>query len=273
MISIVNCSAAVCRRAAARVNETILRDYPNVDGVIALTHTGGCAMQFGGENHRMLNRVLGGYAKHPNIAAYVLVGLGCETGAMGYLIEQQQLVQIGPPPAPPPIVSMQDVGGTAAAIEETVRQVANLLPRANDVARVPLPASELMLATECGGSDGASGVTANPALGVAADRMVAAGGTVILSEISEIYGAEQLLTRRAANAAAGEKLLGRICWWEWYARVFGAKLDNNPSPGNKGGRADHDLRKIARRRHERRVDRAASGVRIRRDGEREGGWS
>jgi len=138
-------------------------------------------------------------------------------------------------PTMPPVLSMQDLGGTQRTIEAGVRLVEELLPRVNDVRREPIPASEIMLGTNCGGSDGNSGVTANPALGVAADMLVAAGGTVILAETSELYGAEQLLTRRAKSPEVAEKLLERIRWWEWYAGVFGATLDNNPSPGNKAG--------------------------------------
>jgi altronate hydrolase len=156
---------------------------------------------------------------------------------MGYLLEQQRLVQIGGNGQRhgPPVFSMQDLGGTQKSIEAGVRKVMELLPLANDVRREPIPASEIVLGTECGGSDGNSGVTANPALGVAADRIVACGGTAILSETSEIYGAEHLLTRRAISPAVAAKLVERIDWWKWYTSVFGAELDNNPSPGNKEG--------------------------------------
>lgn len=235
VISNVNCSASVSKWIARRFDAAALAPYPNIDGVAAFTHTGGCAMQFGGENHKMLNRVLGGFARHANVAAYLLVGLGCETATLGNLIESQSLVQLGPAPQPPPMISMQDCGGTAAAVEEGVRQIAAMLPAANDVRRTPVDASRILLATECGGSDGASGVTANPALGVATDRVVAAGGTSIISELSEIYGAEHLLAARAVSQEVGEALLERIRWWEWYTSVFGARLDNNPSPGNKAG--------------------------------------
>jgi altronate hydrolase len=237
VISTVNCSASVSKYIARRFDASILKDYPQVDGVIGVTHPGGCAMQYGGVGHRMLNRVLGGIAKHPNIGAYLLIGLGCETGAMGYLLEQQRLVQIGGNGQRhgPPVFSMQDLGGTQKSIEAGVRQVMELLPLANDVRREPIPASEIVLGTECGGSDGNSGVTANPAVGVAADRLVACGGTAILSETSEIYGAEHLLTRRAVSPAVAAKLIERIDWWKWYTRVFGAELDNNPSVGNKEG--------------------------------------
>jgi altronate hydrolase len=157
---------------------------------------------------------------------------------MGYLLDSQRLVQIeGTPPAREslPVLSIQDSGGTQATVEAGIRKLAELLPRANDVRRELIPASEIVLGTECGGSDGNSPITANPAVGVASDLIVAAGGTAILAETSEIYGAEQLLTRRARSPKIAEKLIERIKWWEWYAGVFGAHLDNNPSVGNKEG--------------------------------------
>ncbi len=236
VVSSVNCSATVCKQVAERFNRDVLKDYPNVDGVFPIIHQTGCGIQYGGEAHQMLARTLAGFAKHPNVGAYLIIGLGCETGTIGYLMEHERLVQIGAPaPARPPAVSMQDLGGTAATIEEGVRQLAALLPRANDVRRETIPASEIVLGLNCGGSDGSSGITANPALGVASDLLVAAGGTAILAETPEIYGAEHLLTRRAKTKAIGEKLVERIRWWERYTGMFGVSMDNNPSPGNKEG--------------------------------------
>jgi len=236
VISTVNCSASVAKYVAQRFDKTLLADYPNIDGILPITHQGGCGMQYAGEAHDMLNRVLGGFAKHPNVGGYLLVGLGCETGAMGYLLEHEGLIQLGgPAPRRPPVFSMQDLGGTTATVEAACRQLAEMLPAADDARREPIPAAQLVLATECGGSDGNSGVTANPALGVAADMLVAASGTVILAETSEIYGAEHLLTRRAKSREVGEKLIERIRWWEKYTAMFGVELDNNPSPGNKEG--------------------------------------
>jgi altronate hydrolase len=222
----------------------MLRDYPNIDGVFAITHGSGCGIQYRGSAHETLNRTLAGFAKHPNIGGYLLIGLGCEQGAMGYLLDSQRLVQINgngergirnAELKRPPVLSMQDMGGTLKTVEEGVRQLAALLPQANAVRREPIPASEIIFATECGGSDGNSGVTANPAVGVAADMLVACGGTAILSETPEIYGAEHLLTRRAKTPEAARKLLERIEWWKWYTGVFGAEMDNNPSVGNKEG--------------------------------------
>jgi len=238
VISTVNCSASVCKFVAERFGPAELKDYPHVDGVIALKHTSGCGMAYRGLAHEMLNRVLAGTARHPNIGAYLLIGLGCEQGEMEYLLNSQQLVQIGGVPGPtgqPPVFSMQDLGGTVKTVEAAVRRVAELLPRADDVRRVPIPAKELIVGLECGGSDGNSGVTANPAVGAAADLVVACGGTAILAETPEICGAEHLLTRRAVSREVADKLLERVRWWDWYTGVFGVEVNNNPSVGNKEG--------------------------------------
>lgn len=238
VISTVNCSASVSKYVARRFDESLLKDYPNIDGVFAITHKGGCAFQYDGEDHHQLNRVLSGFAKHPNIGGYLLIGLGCETGAMPHLLEHGGLVQLSGTkkrPGEPSVLQIQETGGTAGTVEAGVKALAEMLPEVNDVQRVPCPASELILGTECGGSDGNSGVTANPALGVASDLLVAAGGTSILAEVTEIYGAEHLLTRRAISREVGEKLVERIRWWEEYSRKFGVEINNNPSPGNKAG--------------------------------------
>jgi altronate hydrolase len=241
IISGVNCSASVASYVARRFTGDMLRDYPNVDGVIAFSHGHGCGMELGGEHHRILNRVMGGMARHPNIGGYLLVGLGCETATPGQLIDEQRLVQIGGASSSagqngrPPVLVMQDLGGTQKTIDAGVRLVAELLPRVNDCRRETMPASEIVLGTNCGGSDGSSGITANAALGFASDLVVRCGGTTILGETTEIYGAEQLLARRARTPAVADKLLERIKWWEWYSGVFGCTPDNNPSPGNKEG--------------------------------------
>lgn len=236
VISTVNCSASVARLAARHFDASLLTQYPNIDGVVAFTHESGCGMQFGGLHHQVLNRVMGGMARHPNIGGYLLIGLGCEQGAMGHFLKEQKLVQIGASGASgPPVFSMQDLGGTRKTVEAAIRQLAEMLPQVNDVRRVPIPASEIVLGTNCGGSDGNSGVTCNPALGVASDLIVACGGSTILGETTEIYGAEHLLTRRAVTKAVADKLLERIDWWLWYTKTFGADIDNNPSVGNKEG--------------------------------------
>ncbi len=220
---------------ARSVRPTCSSQYPNVDGVVAITHKAGCAMQYGGPDHTQLDRTLAGFAKHPNVAAYILIGLGCETGQAIHLVENQGLIQLNGSRKKPLILTIQECGGIRKTVEAGVRAVAELLPRVNDVRRTRLTADKIVLGTNCGGSDGNSGVTANPALGVASDLIVAQGGTSILGETTEIYGAEHLLTRRAVSRAVGEKLIERIKWWEWYAGIFGAEINNNPSVGNKEG--------------------------------------
>jgi altronate hydrolase len=236
LISTVNCSASTSKYIAERFNRTeVLKQYPNIDGVLPVVHKGGCAMQYGGEDHRQLDRTLAGLARHPNVAAYLIVGLGCETGQALHLIEGERLLQLNGSGRKPRVLSIQEEGGIGKTVEAGVRALAEMLPQANDVRRVPLGADKLVLGTQCGGSDGNSGVTANPALGVCSDLIVAQGGTSILAETPEIYGAEHLLTRRAISREVGEKLIERIRWWEWYTGVFGAEINNNPSPGNKEG--------------------------------------
>ncbi len=238
VISSVNCSASVAKYIARHFDDEKLKDYPNVDGVVAFAHGWGCGMKFGGLLHEMLNRVLGGIARHPNIGAYLIVGLGCEQSTIGYLVESQQLVMIdgmGDEPKRPPVFSMQDEGGTAKTVEKGVKTLAELLPIANSFSREPIPAGELVVGLECGGSDGNSGITANPAVGVASDLLVRCGGTAVLSEMPEIYGAEHLLTERSQNVEVADKLLERIDWWQWYVGMWGDDIDNNPTMGNKEG--------------------------------------
>lgn len=238
IISTVNCSASTSKYIAERVRAAgLLKDFPNVDGVMAIVHRQGCGMQWDGPDHQQLDRTLAGFARHPNVAAYLLVGLGCEIVQASHLIESEKLnlVQLNGAKSTPLSLSIQECGGIGKTVEAGVKAVAELLPRVNDTRRVQLPAKHLILGTNCGGSDGNSGVTANPALGVASDLMVQQGGTSILGETPEIYGAEHILTRRAVSRAVGEKLVERIKWWEWYAGLFGAEINNNPSPGNKEG--------------------------------------
>jgi altronate hydrolase len=240
VISAVNCSASTSRAVAEKFRDGEWKErFPNVDGVFAITHKGGCGIPTRGKDHIQLERVLAGFANHPNVAACVLVGLGCEVSQASEIVEVHDLVAPGSgrsgPRRRPTVINIQERGGITKTIEATVRAVMEVLPEANLCVRTEQPASKLCLAMECGGSDGNSGVTANPALGVAADLVVAQGGTAVLGETSEIYGAEHLLTRRAVSREVGEKLVERIRWWEWYAGIFGAELNNNPSPGNKEG--------------------------------------
>lgn len=236
IISTVNCSASVSKYVAQRFDRKLLEKYPNIDGILPLTHKGGCGLQYDGEDHHQLNRILSGFAKHPNVGAYLLIGLGCETGTAVSLIEQGGLVQLnGQKKQQPRVLSIQECGGTNKTVEAGLAALAEMMPEVNNIQRETIPASELILGTNCGGSDGNSGVTANPALGVASDMLVAAGGTSILTETPEIYGAEHLLTRRAKSREVGEKIVELIHWWEEYTGKFGVKIDNNPSPGNKAG--------------------------------------
>jgi altronate hydrolase len=241
LVSTVNCSATTARYVAQELAKTDLSAFPNIDGIVPLVHKGGCALAFDGEDHHQLNRTLAGFAQHPNIAASLVLGLGCETAQATHLEKQHHLVQLGAGSATecgsdrPMTINIQEVGGVRKTVDYAVGVLRDLLPEANKVERVDIPISELKVALECGGSDGNSGVTANPAVGYAADRIVAHGGTVILSETTEIYGAEHLLTRRAINREVGEALLERIRWWEDYARQHHASIDNNPSVGNKNG--------------------------------------
>ncbi len=233
IVSTVNCSASVSQFVKQRFAE-VTRDYPNVDGVIAVTHKSGCAIEESGEDHLALQRVLAGYAKHPNVAAYVVIGLGCEVNQARVMVERQGMTLPMAADGRPPIVTIQESGGIRKAVERAVSEVARLLPRANEARRTQEPVSEIMIATNCGGSDGNSGITANPALGWAVDELVRYGGTGVLAETPETYGAEHLLVRRAISEEVAQKLLDRYKWWEWYCRGL-EKMDNNPAPGNKAG--------------------------------------
>ncbi|WKT62317.1 altronate dehydratase family protein [Microbulbifer thermotolerans] len=232
VVSTVNCSVTVSRAIAARVtNSGQLRDFPNIDGVVALGHDSGCGMSTSGEGYRTLMRTLQGYISHPNFAGVLLIGLGCEAMQVNHLLRECGL-ETGPLFQ---TMTIQGSGGTRAAIEAGVAKLSEMLPLANACERERVSASELTLAVQCGGSDAFSGITANSALGAAADLLVRHGGTVIYSETPEIYGAEHLLTRRAVSPEVAQKLLNRIRWWEHYTEINGAALNNNPSPGNKAG--------------------------------------
>jgi altronate hydrolase len=235
VLTSVNCSATAARAIADHFRRDIrpeaLAAYPNVDGVVALTHGMGCATDSEGEELRVLRRTLGGYARHANFAAVLVVGLGCETNQIQGLIAQEGLQEGAKLQA----FSIQDTGGTARTVARGVELIQAMLPEANRVQRQPVPASHLVVGLQCGGSDGYSGISANPALGAAVDRLVRHGGTAILSETPEIYGGEHLLTRRAASTAVAEKLLARIRWWEAYTARNAMRMDNNPSAGNKAG--------------------------------------
>lgn len=234
VISTVNCSAGVSRYVAERFRGDALADYANVDGVVALTHKTGCGMNLHGDETRLLQRTLAGFGRHANVAGYIICGLGCEVNQAAYLIQNEGLISLNGS-ARPTVIGIQDSGGISKAVEAGVRAIAAMLPAANDVKRSPQPASEILLATNCGGSDAYSGITANPAVGWVSDELVRQGGSSVLAETTETYGAEHLLTRRAVTPEVGQKLLALMRWWEDYTAKNGAEIDNNPSPGNKAG--------------------------------------
>ena len=232
ILTSVNCSASVARFMAEEINRSgILREYPNIDGVIPLVHGGGCALDTKGEGYEILKRTQWGYATNPNMGGVIMVGLGCEGFQIArwkeaYGIGESDLFRT---------MTIQEIGGTKKTVAAGVEAIKAMLPKVNAVKRETVPASELVLALQCGGSDGYSGITANPALGAAVDLLVKHGGTAILSETPEIYGAEHLLTRRAATREIGEKLISMIHWWEDYTARNKMEMNNNPSPGNKAG--------------------------------------
>lgn len=233
VISTVNCSAHTVREIAHHFTDDILADYPNIDGVIALAHLAGCAVQIGGADYVLLQRTLAGMAQHVNVGAYIIVGLGCETNQIADLVANYSLN--GSSDFTPPSLTIQGEGGIRKTIQAGIEAIEELLPYANNVERTPQPISELMVALQCGGSDGWSGVTANPLVGAVSDEIVRQGGTVVLGETPEIYGAEHMLTRRAVSRDVGEKLIEKVRWWEEHSARMGIEIDNNPSPGNKLG--------------------------------------
>jgi altronate hydrolase len=232
VLTSVNCSASVARFMAEAVTRSgILAQYPNVDGVVSFVHGTGCGLAAKGEGYEALERTQWGYAGHPNLAAALIVGLGCEVFQIARLKEKYGLIEGDNFRT----MTIQDTGGTKKTIEAGVARIKEMLPLADKARRQTIPASELCLALQCGGSDGYSGITANPALGAAVDLLVRHGGTAVLSETPEIYGAEHLLTRRARNAQVGQKLVDIIKWWQDYCARNDGSMDNNPSPGNKAG--------------------------------------
>ncbi len=230
VLTSVNCSAMVARQVAARFQGQLRPDLPNVDGVVALTHDYGCGSCAGvGLNY--LQRTLSGYIRQPNFFAVVIIGLGCEANQIDVMMDAEKLHSSDRLHA----FTIQDSGGSAAAVDRGEGLIRDLLTDANRVERVERPASDLILALECGGSDGYSGISANPALRAAADLLARNGGTACLAETPEIYGAEHLLTRRAVSVQVGQKLVDRIHWWEDYTRNNQAEMNDNPAPGNKAG--------------------------------------
>ena len=249
VISSVNCAAHLCTRIARVFTPERLAEFPNVDGVVAITPPGGCSMPQDGLGLTFLRRALLNLAQQPNIAAAVYVGLGCEVnqidecspafgeGELSGLLEPGGSVKLGGQDTHLPVARLviQEQGGFEATLRAGVRAVERFLPIANACRRVPLPLSQLCLGLECGGSDSWSGVTANPLVGLVSDVLVREGGTTVLSETPEIFGAEQILLERVGSDETGRKLLARFAWWLDQAERYGFEIDNNPSPGNKRG--------------------------------------
>jgi altronate hydrolase len=231
ILTSVNCSATAARMIASAFGPEEMARYPNVDGVVAFVHGTGCGMAGQGEGFEALQRVMWGYARNPNHGGVLMVGLGCEMNQIDWLLEAYGLKQ-GPLFK---TMNIQDSMGLAKTVETGIAMVREMLPEVNKATRESCPASELMVALQCGGSDALSGVTANPALGYACDLLVAQGGTGVLAETPEIYGAEHLLIRRAIDDATGKRLIGLIDWWQDYTARNHGSMDNNPSPGNKKG--------------------------------------
>lgn len=240
LVSTVNCSASTVQAIADHFRSPdALRDFPGVDGVVPFAHKSGCGMHLGGADYAQLQRTLGGMATHPNVGGYLLAGLGCEVNQALSMAQNEGLItaesiRVGRPQLPPTVI-IQEEGGIRKAILRGIEETVKLLRQASATQRTQQPISSLLIGTNCGGSDGNSGITANPALGDAGDEFVRYGAGWVLAETSETYGAEHLLTRRAVTPEVGQKLVALMRWWEWYTGMWGASIDANPSPGNKEG--------------------------------------
>lgn len=230
VIASVNCSASVCHAITDAFKGDAMAPFDRVDGVVAITHQSGCGMSSTGDGMAVLHRTLTGYACNPNFASVLLVGLGCEVNQVGSLVKSLETTRA----APVKTLVIQNEGGVRETVEHGIAIVREMLTTADRMRRTKVPAARLKVGLQCGGSDGYSGITANPVLGAAVDLLVRQGGTAILSETPEIYGAEHLLTARASDAVA-ERLLDKLRWWERYAAEAGGDMNNNPSPGNKAG--------------------------------------
>jgi len=231
VVSSVNCSATVCQRIAQHFTPERLHAFPHVDGVVAITHGQGCGMAGSGESMEVLRRTLQGYMDQPNFSGVLVIGLGCEVNQVSGLLQGLAERPSGLLTA----LKIQEVGGTREAIAAGIAQVELMLPIANQATRSTVSARHLTVGLQCGGSDGYSGISANPVLGAAVDLLVRQGGTAILSETPEIYGAEHLLTARAVSQEVAAQLMARLQWWERYTQTHHADMNNNPSPGNKAG--------------------------------------
>ena len=230
IVSTVNCSATVTKMIVEKIKySNILKDYPNIDGIVPITHSTGCGMNTVSEGMQIFQRTIDGFKNHPNFSHVFVIGLGCECAQVSLFdesLKKHNRIHF---------LTIQDEGGTKKIVEKVLSQIKNLLNEANAIKRSSQPVSHLTLALQCGGSDGYSGITANPALGVAADLLVKKGGSSILSETPEIYGAEHLLINRANSQETADKLIKRIEWWKHYTSINDSTMDNNPAPGNKRG--------------------------------------
>ena len=230
IVSTVNCSATVTKMIVEKIKySNILNDYPNIDGIVPITHSTGCGMNTVSEGMQIFQRTIDGFKNHPNFSHVFVIGLGCECAQVSLFdesVKKHNRIHF---------LTIQDEGGTKKIVEKVLSQIKNLLSEANDIKRTPESVSHLTLALQCGGSDGYSGITANPALGVAADMLVKKGGSSILSETPEIYGAEHLLINRANSQETADKLMKRLEWWKHYTSINNSTMDNNPAPGNKRG--------------------------------------
>jgi altronate dehydratase len=231
ILTSVNCSGSVARFIAEAAERDPVLAAAAIDGIVPIVHQTGCGMSGTNEGYQTLMRTLKGYARNPNFGGILLVGLGCEVMQVPDLVGQGRLR----PDGNFRYMTIQGEGGTRATIDRALTVLREMAAVAGEAKRAPAPVSKLMIGLQCGGSDGYSGITANPALGHASDLLVQMGGTTILSETPEIYGAEHLLTRRAVSREVGEKLIDRIRWWEDYTARNEGEMDNNPSPGNKRG--------------------------------------
>ena len=229
LLSTVNCSATVVKKIADVINNNSqLKQYENIDGAVCLKHSSGCGMNASGHGMKIFNQTIEGFKHHPNFVKVFVIGLGCECAQISLYQDKDHDDSIV-------YMNIQDEGGTKKIINNISSQIIEMLPELNKEKRVKIPISELTVGLQCGGSDAYSGITANPALGYASDLIIKHGGSTILSETPEIYGAEHLLIERASNSDLVDKLQKLIEWWKHYTFINDASLDNNPSPGNKKG--------------------------------------
>jgi altronate dehydratase len=230
IISTVNCSATVSKMIAEKIKySNVLKDYPNIDGIVPITHSTGCGMNTESEGMQIFQRTIDGFKNHPNFSHVFVIGLGCECAQVSLFFDSMKKHDRIH------FLTIQDEGGTKKIVNKVFSQIQDLLKEANNIKRTPQAAQHLTLALQCGGSDGYSGISANPSLGVAADLLVKNGGSSILSETPEIYGAEHLLINRATSREVADKLIKKIEWWKHYTTINNSSMDNNPAPGNKKG--------------------------------------